>query len=73
MPFWRKANGVFGWIVWIALIVLLISVLLVAAIAGRVPAFVVAVAYQLFWRAQYAGHRKQVKKHFAQARLKPDY
>lgn len=73
MPFWRRANGVFGWIVWIALIVLLISVLLIAAIAGRVPAFVVAVAYQLFWRAQYAGHRKRVKAHFAQAQLKTDY
>lgn len=73
MPFWRKANGVFGWIVWIALMVVLIALLLVAAIAGRVPAFVVAVAYQLFWRAQYAGHRKRVKAHFAQARLKADY
>lgn len=73
MPFWRKANGVFGWIVWIALVVLLISLLLVAAIAGRVPAIFIAVAYQLFWRAQYAGHRKRVKAHFVQAQLKTDY
>ena len=73
LPYWRKANGVFGWVVWIGLIVLLVGLLLTAAIAGRVPAIVVAVAYQLFWRAQYASHRKQVKKHFAQAQLKAGY
>lgn len=73
MPFWRRANGVFGWIVWIALMVLLIALLLAAAFAGRVPAIVLAVGYQLFWRAQYAGHRRRVKRHFAQARLKADY
>ena len=46
---------------------------MVVALGGRVPAFVVAVAYQLFWRAQYSGHKKRVKAHFAQPQLKPGF
>ena len=73
LPFWRRANGVFGWVVWIGLLALLAAFLLTAALAGRVPAIVVAVAYQLFWRWQYAAHRKQVKLHFTQPKLKAGY
>lgn len=72
-PFWRKDNGLFGWIVWLLAWAVLIAILLVAAIGGRVPAFFVAVAYQLFWRAQYSGHRKRVQAHFAQPQLKPGF
>lgn len=72
-PYWRKANGLLGWMVWLCVWIVIIGVLLVAAVAGRVPAFVVAVGYQLFWRAQYAGHRKRVRQHFAQQQLKADY
>ena len=71
--FWRKDNGLFGWIVWLAVWLLLIAVLLLAALGGRVPAFIVAMAYQLFWRVQYSGHRKRVRAHFAQTQLKPGF
>jgi len=71
--FWRKDNGLFGWIVWLAVWLMLFAVLIVAALGGRVPAFVVAVAYQLFWRLQYSGHRKRVRAHFRQAQLKPGF
>lgn len=72
-PFWRKDHGVLGWVVWLLVWALLFAVIIVAAIGGRVPAFVVAVAYQLFWRAQYSGHRKRVRAHFAQPKLKPGF
>jgi tetratricopeptide (TPR) repeat protein len=70
-PFWRKDHGLFGWLVWLLVWAALFAVIIVAAVGGRVPAFVVAVAYQLFWRAQYAGHRKRVQAHFAQPQLRP--
>jgi tetratricopeptide (TPR) repeat protein len=72
-PFWRRANGVFGWVVWLGVWLLIVTVVLVAAVAGRVPAFVLAVGYQLFWRAQYASHRKRVRQHFAQPQLKAGF
>ena len=71
--FWRKGYGVVGWLAWLLVWAVLFAVLIVVALAGRVPAFVVAVAYQLFWRLQYAGHRKRVRAHFTQAQLKPGY
>ena len=71
--FWRKGHGVVGWLAWLLVWAVLFAVLIVVALAGRVPAFVVAVAYQLFWRLQYAGHRKRVRAHFTQAQLKPGY
>ena len=52
---------------------LIAAALIAAAVAGRVPAIVLAVGYQLFWRMQYAGHRRQVKRHFAQPQLKPGF
>lgn len=72
-PYWRRDNGVFGWVVWLGVWALLFAVLIVVAAAGRVPAFAVAVAYQLFWRWQYSGHRKRVREHFAEAKLKPGF
>lgn len=72
-PYWRKDNGVFGWVVWIGAWVLLLAALIVVALAGRVPAFFVALAYQLFWRVQYSGHRRRVRAHFAQTQLKPGF
>lgn len=72
-PFWRKDHGMFGWSVWLLVWMLLIAGLLVAAIGGRVPAFLVAFAYQMFWRVQYSGHRKRVRAHFAQTQLKPEF
>jgi tetratricopeptide (TPR) repeat protein len=72
-PFWRRSHGVFGWIAWLGVWTVLLVALIVVAVAGQVPAIVVAVAYQLFWRAQYSAHRRQVKKHFAQPQLKQDY
>lgn len=72
-PYWRKDHGVFGWIVWLAVWALLFAVLMAVAIGGRVPAFFVAVAYQLFWRTQYGGHRKRVRAHFAKLQLKPGF
>lgn len=72
-PFWRKENGAFGWAVWLLVWIVLIAGLLLAAIGGRVPAFFVAVAYQLFWRSQYSGHRKRVQAHFKQLQLKPGF
>ena len=71
--FWRKDHGIVGWLVWLAVWLILVAVLILAAVGGRVPAFVVALAYQLFWRAQYSGHRKRVRAHFAQAQLKPGF
>lgn len=67
--FWRKDHGVPGWIAWLSVWALIIALLIAVAVAGQVPAFVVAFAYQLFWRAQYAGHRKRVKAHFAKPTL----
>ncbi|MEQ1781978.1 MAG: tetratricopeptide repeat protein [Hyphomonadaceae bacterium] len=71
--FWRKGYGLAGWLAWLLVWLVLFAALIVVALAGRVPAFVVAVAYQLFWRAQYAGHRKRVRAHFAQPQLKPGF
>lgn len=72
-PFWRKDHGVAGWAVWLGVWSAIFLFLVIVAIGGRVPAFVVAVGYQLFWRAQYAGHRKQVRQHFARPVLRPGY
>lgn len=63
--FWRKDHGFLGWIAWLTVWSLIIAALIAVAVAGQVPAFFVAFAYQMFWRAQYAGHRKRVKAHFA--------
>ena len=71
--FWRKGYGVAGWLAWLLIWAVLFAALIIVALAGRVPAIVVAVAYQLFWRAQYAGHRKRVRAHFAQTQLKPGF
>ncbi len=71
--FWRKSHGLLGWLAWLLVWSLLFAVLIIVALAGRVPAFVVAVAYQLFWRLQYSGHRKRVRAHFTQAKLKPGF
>ena len=71
--YWRKDNGAFGWAVWLIVWALLFAVLILAALGGRVPAFLVALAYQLFWRFQYSGHRKRVRAHFAQTQLKPGF
>lgn len=68
--FWRKDHGFLGWIAWLGVWGLIIAVMIAVAVAGQVPAFLVAFAYQLFWRAQYAGHRKRVKAHFAKPELK---
>jgi len=70
---WRKDHGLLGWIAWLAAWLLIAAALIAAAVAGRVPAIVLAVGYQLFWRMQYAGHRRQVKRHFAQPQLKPGF
>ena len=71
--FWRKGNGMVGWLAWLLVWALLFAALITVALAGRVPAFVLAVAYQLFWRFQYSGHRKRVRAHFAQTQLKPGF
>ncbi len=72
-PYWRRDHGVFGWAVWLLAWGVLLAIIGVVAIAGRVPAFFVALAYQLFWRMQYSGHRKAVKAHFTQPKLNPSY
>lgn len=72
-PYWRRDHGVFGWAVWLFAWLVLIAIIGVIAIAGRVPAIIVAFAYQLFWRAQYSGHRKAVKAHFVKPKLNPSY
>lgn len=71
--YWRRDNGVLGWVVWLLVWCVLLVIFGVVAIAGRVPAIAVAVAYQLFWRWQYASHRKAVKAHFVQPKLSPSY
>lgn len=71
--FLRKDYGFLGWVAWLTVWVLLFAALIVVALAGRVPAFFVAVAYQLFWRMQYSRHRKRVRAHFAQTKLKPGF
>lgn len=71
--YWRRDNGLFGWMVWLLAWCALLAVIGVIAIAGRVPAFIAAFGYQMFWRWQYAGHRKAVKAHFAQPKLNPSY
>lgn len=71
--YWRRDNGVLGWIVWLLVWAALLTIFGVVAIAGRVPAIAVAVGYQLFWRWQYANHRRAVKAHFVQPKLNPDY
>ncbi len=71
--YWRRDNGAFGWTVWLLAWLVLIALIGVIAVAGRVPAFIAALAYQLFWRMQYSGHRKAVKAHFAQPKLDPSY
>ncbi len=71
--FWRKGYGLVGWLAWLLVWAALFAVLIIVAVAGRVPAFAVAVAYQLFWRLQYAGHRKRVRAHFAQTKLRPGF
>ncbi len=72
-PFWRKDHGVIGWAVWLGVWAAIFLFLIVIAIGGRVPAFVVALGYRLFWANQYAGHRKQVQRHFARPVLRPSY
>lgn len=71
--YWRRDNGLLGWLVWLFAWGLLLLIFGVVAIAGRVPAIAVAVAYQLFWRWQYSNHRKAVKAHFVQPKLNPSY
>lgn len=72
-PFWRKDNGAIGWAVWLGVWLVLVFLLIAIAIGGRIPAFVVALGYRLFWNQQYAGHRKRVRQHFAQPVLRPGY
>ncbi len=71
--YWRRDHGLFGWMIWLAAWLALLVVIGSVAILGRVPAVVVAIGYQLFWRAQYAGHRRAVKAHFAKPKLNPAY
>lgn len=71
--YWRRDNGVLGWAVWLFAWLVLIAIIGVIAVAGRVPAFLAALAYQLFWRSQYSNHRKAVKAHFARPKLNPSY
>ena len=71
--YWRRDNGVLGWLVWLFVWCVLLAIFGVVAIAGRVPAIAVAIAYQLFWRWQYANHRRAVKAHFVQPKLNPTY
>jgi len=71
--YWRRDHGAFGWMIWLVAWLVLIAVVGSIAILGRVPAVAVAIAYQLFWRAQYAGHRRAVKAHFAKPKLNPAY
>lgn len=72
-PYWRRDHGALGWAVWLFAWLVLIAAIGAIAIAGRVPAFFAALAYQFFWRAQYSGHRKAVKAHFAKPTLNPSY
>lgn len=71
--YWRSDNGLIGWAVWLFAWCALLLVFGIVAIAGRVPAMAVAIAYQLFWRSQYANHRRAVKAHFAHPKLDPAY
>ncbi|MDP3492677.1 MAG: tetratricopeptide repeat protein [Hyphomonadaceae bacterium] len=70
---WRMDNGLLGWGVWLLVWCALLLAFGVVAIAGRLPAMAVAIAYQLFWRWQYANHRRAVKAHFAHPKLDPAY
>ncbi len=72
-PYWRKENGALGWLGWFGAWSLLLAVALLLVVGANVPGIAVALGYRFFWQAQYAGHRREVKRHFAQPELKGGY
>jgi tetratricopeptide (TPR) repeat protein len=72
-PSWRKEHGVLGWTVWIGVWILLLMLAIAIVIGTHVPGIAVGVGYRLFWQAQYTGHRREVKKHFAKPVLRSGY
>jgi hypothetical protein len=72
-PSWRKEQGVFGWIVWSGVWILLLAVAIALVAGTHVPGIAIGLGYRFFWQAQYMGHRREVKKHFAQPALRSGY
>jgi tetratricopeptide (TPR) repeat protein len=69
-PYWRKEHGLLGWAGWAGAWTLFLIVAIAIVLGTHVPGIAVGLGYRFFWQAQYAGHRKAVKKHFAQPTLK---
>jgi tetratricopeptide (TPR) repeat protein len=72
-PYWRRENGAMGWAVWIAFWALLLLVAIVLIVGTHIPGLALGLGYRFFWQAQYAAHRREVKKHFAKPALKGAY
>jgi len=72
-PSWRKENGVLGWLAWFGVWALLLTIAVALVVGTNVPGLAIGLGYRFFWQAQYAGHRREVKKHFAQPELKGGY
>lgn len=72
-PCWRKENGVLGRLAWFGVWSLLLALALLLVVGANVSGIAVALGYRFFWQAQYAGHRREVKRHFAQPGLKGGY
>lgn len=72
-PFWRKDHGAMGWLAWLSAWIAGLAVALVLVAGTHVPGLVLAFIYRGFWQWQYDRHRSEVKRHFAQPRLKPGF
>ena len=72
-PYWKREHGALGWAVWLVGWVALILLIVALAFTVHVPGVLVGLAYRWFWVAQYNGHRKEVKSHFARTELKPEF
>lgn len=76
---WRKTNGLLGWVVWflgwsvIFAPIPILAVMWTNSLAILALGYSLAIGYFLFWRGQYAEHRKRVRAHFSQPRLKPGF
>lgn len=71
--YWRREKPVVGGVVWIGAwgAFLIATGLLVGA--TQMSAGVIGLGYGLFWRTQYAAHRREVQAHFVAPKLKPGF
>ncbi len=72
-PYWSRDNRVAGALVWCLAWGAALLVFAFLVVVTHVPGIVVGLAYRGFWQLQYNAHRNEVKKHFAQTRLKTDF